>query len=158
MSDQTEATSPTEGSFEGEKVVLHMVTGRLLKGVLIEFSPASPNLRINLNNASDQMDLSIKEVKAIFYVKRFSGNKDYREKRKFGMGETKGRRVMLRFKDGEILVGHVDRSFSLKEKAGSLSFLEEPNHTGFFLYPADPNSNNTKIFVVSTALMDARQL
>jgi small nuclear ribonucleoprotein (snRNP)-like protein len=143
---------------EAEKVVLHLIGGRILKGTLTSFDPASPTVRLRLFQGSDLMEISIAETKAIFYVKNFEGNRQYREKKKFGIAGNRGKRVMVRFKDGEILVGYMDRNFSEKEKGGSLVILTDPQQKGFFLYPADPQSNNTKVFVVTSSLTDARQL
>jgi small nuclear ribonucleoprotein (snRNP)-like protein len=147
--------SPTT---EAEKVVLHLVGGRIFKGTLTFFDPASPTVRLRLSQDSDLMEISTAETKAIFYVKKFEGNRQYNEKKKFGIVKTRGKRVMIRFKDGEILVGYVDRYFSEKEKGGSLAIFSDLQKKGFFLYPADPQSNNTKVFVVTSSLMDARQL
>lgn len=142
---------------EAEKVVLHLVGGRIFKGTLTFFDPASPTVRLRLSQGSDLMEISTAETKAIFYVKNFGGNRQYNEKKKFGIVKTRGKRVMVRFKDGEILVGYADGYFSEK-KGGSLAIFSDPQKKGFFLYPADPQSNNTKVFVVTSSLMDVRQL
>ena len=51
-------------------------------------------------------------------------------------GET-GRYVEIRFRDGEVMVGTVDGTAT-----------EDP---GFFLVPADPGSNNLRVYVVAAA-------
>lgn len=48
-----------------------------------------------------------------------------------------GKKIQVDFKDGEILVGY------------SQGFT--PNRPGFFVFPADPESNNDRIFVFTAA-------
>lgn len=133
-----------------------MAGGRLLKGTLTAFSPTAPTVRLRLAEGPDLMEVSIKEVKAIFYVKTYAGDKQYREKRKFGLAKVEGKRVMVRFKDGEILCGYTDKGLS--GKARDLRFPSDPKQVGFFLYPADPRSNNTKVFVTTSFMLDIHRL
>lgn len=156
MAEPFESEQPGTSPPGEEKVVMHLSNGRLLKGSLIRFDPAGPSVKILLSPGSDRMEVSLDEVKAIFHVKSFAGNKGYREKRKFGLGSALGRRVMVRFKDGEILVGRTDRA--LPESSGSLAALLSGGNKGFDILPADPESNNSKVFVVATALVDVRFL
>jgi len=48
------------------------------------------------------------------------------------------------FQDGEVLVG------------STLGY--DPKRQGFFILPADPKSNNTRVYVVSIAVEKARYL
>ena len=50
-------------------------------------------------------------------------------------GQRHGRRIEILFKDGEKLVG--------------TSEAYNPEKAGFFLFPADPKSNNVRIFIVN---------
>jgi hypothetical protein len=137
-------------------VVLHLNGGRLFKGTLASFSPTAPTVQVRLSEGSDLMEVSIQEVKAIFYVRSFTGHRNYKEKRKFGMTRSKGKRIMIRFKDGEILCGYSGED--LARSSGTLLLPPDPQQKGFFVYPADPKSNNTKVFVISGSLLDVQQL
>jgi hypothetical protein len=156
MVERSAEENPKDSSMTEDKVVMHLLNGRLLKGVLLNFVPSDPSVRIRLNPDSDLMEVSLEEVKAIFYVKTFSGDKDYREKRKFGLDRSSGRRIMVRFKDGEILVGRTEGQ--APRTSGSLEALLSGSNKGFEIFPADPKSNNTKVFVLAAALVDARYL
>ena len=156
MNPKTNGTTSSHNEIEDNKVVMHLASGRLLKGNLLDFTPNSPTVRLKLQKDSDLMEIGVGEVKAIFYVKSFSGNKDYREKRQFGLVGSKGKRIMVRFKDGEILLGFSE--IELSSKGGSLSTLAGLDQKGFFIFPADPKSNNVKIFVITSSLVDARYL
>jgi hypothetical protein len=48
------------------------------------------------------------------------------------------------FKDGEVLVGT------------TLGY--DPSRPGFFIFPADPKSNNIRVFAVATAVKKVRFL
>lgn len=172
----------------GDRAVLHVRAGKLLKGLLTDFMPTADtvHLQIESEQANSSIEVKVSDLKAIYYVRSLVGNKQYKKKRYFpsaseeqalpvrarGLGAsedpalsnplgppnpivTKGRRVMVRFKDGEILCGFIEGDLPWKE--GFLT-ANDPNLKGFFIYPADPEGNNTKIFVVTSAVQDVRRL
>ena len=156
MTAVSEPIDTTPKSDGGEKVVMRLLNGRTIKGTLRDFSASSPTVKLKLSNQPDMMEISLTEVKAIFFVKTYTGNKEYHEKRKFGLAQGRGRRIMVRFKDGEIVLG---LSQSLKpSEGGSLAALSAGGAKGITLYPADPESNNTEVFVVLSSLIDLRFL
>lgn len=140
-----------------ELAVVHTRSGQLLKGYLINFTPATETVHLQLDSEPVQpmRAVAIAELKAIYYVRTLSGNRQYKKKRYFQPSESRGKRVMVRFKDGEILCGFVEGKLPWKE--GFLTSLE-PGHKGFYVYPADPDGNNVKVFVVTTAVEDVRRL
>jgi hypothetical protein len=154
-SDPANRPSGTDTS-EGGKVVMRLLSGRMLKGTLTDFNPASPMVRLRLSNQQDLMEISLNEVKAIFFVKTFTGNKAYHEKRKFGLARGRGRRIMVRFKDGEILLGSTEGE--IPRLGGSLAANSAGDAKGITMFPADPESNNTEVFVVYSSLIDIRYL
>jgi small nuclear ribonucleoprotein (snRNP)-like protein len=156
MAAQSESIKGSFQADRGDKVVMRLLSGRTLKGTLTDFSPTSPRVKLDLSDKKDRMEVSLNEVKAIFFVKTFTGNKDYHEKRKFGLAPGKGRRIMVRFKDGEILLGLSDAV--IPKEGGSLAALAEGEEKGIVLYPADPDSNNMEVFVVLSSLIDIRYL
>jgi len=95
------------------------------------------------NDHMDVLDFLLKELKALFFVKDFAGNPQYDERKKYLEGEKPtGRRVEVTFKDGETLVG------------STLGY--DPSRPGFFLFPADPKSNNIRVFAVSPFVKNVR--
>ena len=77
--------------------------------------------------------VELKDVKAIFFVKDFSGNPEHRSPAKDVPGP--GRNLEVTFVDGEKIVGSTQGY--------------DPKRLGFFLIPLDPDSNNSRIFIVS---------
>jgi hypothetical protein len=78
-------------------------------------------------------------------VKDFTGNRAYYERKEFTAGQQlSGRKVEVTFADGEVIVGSV------------LGY--DPRRLGFFVTPADPQSNNLRVFVISTAVSKFRYL
>ena len=78
------------------------------------------------------------ELKAVFFVKDFVGDKDYNELKDFSASEasTYGKKIMVYLKDGETLCGFT-QGYS-------------PNRQGFFLLPLDAQSNNKKVFILQS--------
>ena len=87
--------------------------------------------------------MSVARLKAVFFVRDFDGDPNYQESKVFG-GRGQGRRVEVTFSDGEVIVGT------------TLNY--RPDGQGFMVSPADPGANNTRIFVVTTALRRVRFL
>jgi hypothetical protein len=79
----------------------------------------------------------VSELKAVFFVKSLVGNAAYHEVKEFD-GPTSGRKVQVTFNDGEVLVGSTQ--------------AYQADRPGFFLVPADPQSNNERIYVVAGAV------
>ncbi|HUK55146.1 MAG TPA: hypothetical protein VLY20_00625 [Nitrospiria bacterium] len=148
---------PTESNLSGDQAVLHVRAGKLLKGLIIGFTPTAETVHLQIESepAQSPIEVRVSDLKAIYYVRSLAGNKQYKKKRYFGVAEGKGKRVMVRFKDGEILCGFVEGEFPWKD--GFLASAD-PDLKGFFVFPADPEGNNTKVFVVTTAVEDVRRL
>jgi hypothetical protein len=89
----------------------------------------------------DILEVNISSLKAIFFVKDFQGNKDYKKVRTFE-GQPKGvpsqRKIIVIFKDGENFYG--------------TCHSYDPERKGFFVYPIDPKDNNDRVFVVTPAV------
>lgn len=136
---------------EIEKVVVRLNDGGLLKGSLRDFSPAQPELSLEENTTAETLPVRLDDVKAIFFVKSFEGDYQYNEKKTYGTFRSKGKRVFVKFKDGESLVGFVeggvpwDKGFFLSKQHDS---------KGFYLLPADEDANNIKVFVVASSVSD----
>jgi hypothetical protein len=118
-----------------EKLILRKRDGSMLKcSSRIPFSAAFTTISV-LNEEGKVLKIPLVELKAIFFVKHFEGNPDYKAGKEFCEGSPRaGKIITVSFHDGEIIKGRV------------LNLAEEKR--GFFLYPADPQDNNEKVFIV----------
>lgn len=137
---------------EAVRVVFRFRNGELKKGYLKEFSPFLKEAALSEDITGMVTNVSIDELKAIFFVKSFEGDKEHREKKSYGATGSKGHRVFIKFKDGEQMVGFLEgdvpwgHGFFLSKKADGSK--------GFFLLPVDMFSNNIKVFIVSSSVND----
>ena len=93
------------------------------------------------------VSLEMESLKAIFFVRDFSGDPNYMEEKALrSEPDRPGLRARLRFEDNETLEGVAENS------------LDTITPPGFFFWPADPKSNNLLIFVVTSALIGFRVL
>ncbi len=131
---------------EPVKVVARYVNGKRVKGFSQDFFPNKDRFHIYPpSKPGDTAEVLVKELKAIFFVQDFSGNSLYNERKKYAESEKpSGRKVEVTFADGEILVG------------STLGY--DPSRPGFFLFPADPKSNNIRVFAVTSAVKKVRFL
>jgi hypothetical protein len=129
---------------EKRKVILRKLNGEVLKGY-IEGTPdllTADQLTIT-SLTEEKIQIAKRDVKALFFVRKFSGNKEYSEVKFFeSQPRIDGLWVRLHFFDTESIEGIV---------ANTIKFLVED---GFYLKPPDPNSNNRLMFVVKSALVD----
>ncbi|HAM52290.1 MAG TPA: hypothetical protein DCP92_16945 [Nitrospiraceae bacterium] len=134
---------------EREKVILRFLDKRIIKGYLDEFSPSQRSVSIE-DESSKRHNVDTEELKAIFFVRSFEGDKRYKEKKSFRGTQQTGKRVFVRFKDGEAMIGYIEGDIPWKKGF----FLEAEKKTGFFLRPVDGASNNMKVFVIATSIDD----
>ena len=123
------------------KVALRFKDGRVIKGTTQDFMPGKPIFHIYPAGQDKAAEVKAEDLKAVFFVKTFEGDKVYLEKKRFDEVETahvKGRKVKIEFFDGEIIRG-ISAGYSRGRK-------------GFFIIPVDPECNNEKIYVISDAL------
>jgi hypothetical protein len=134
-------------SVEPIKVIARYVDGKVIKGLSQDFFPNKDRFHLHLADkpSGEAMEVLVKELKAVFFVRDFSGDSQYDERKNYMEGEKPtGRKIEVTFKDGEVMVG------------STLGY--EPNRPGFFLFPADPMSNNIRVFVVSATVRKIRFL
>jgi hypothetical protein len=132
---------------EPVKVVARYIDGKRVKGFSQDFFPHKDRFHIYpaAKPSGDATEVIINELKAVFFVRDFAGNPMHEERKEYKEGEKpQGRKVEVMFKDGEVLVGT------------TLGY--DPSRPGFFIFPADPKSNNVRVFVVSTAVKKVRFL
>ncbi len=140
------ATPAPEAAVGWQKIVVRYREGRLLKGFTHDFHPSRTQFTLwpSINSApSDRMYVPTSQLKAVFFVRDFNGNPDYRDGRAFG-GHSAGRRLEVTFADDEVLLG------------STLNY--RPDGVGFFINPADALGNNLRVFVVGSAIRHVRFL
>ena len=132
---------------EPSKVVVRFRDGRVIKGFTQDFFPHKDCFHLFPADKSSGLpaEVSVKELKAVFMVRDFVGSSRYDERKKYLKEEKpSGLKIEVTFVDGEILVG------------STLGY--DPKRPGFFVFPADPDSNNIRIFVVSSEVANVRRL
>lgn len=139
-----------------DKVVLHFKDKTIVKGTLTRFSPTGDTLTIQPDEKADgPRDVPVERLKSVFYVRTYDGNKEYSEKKRFGLMASKGRKVIVKFSDGELMTGFVEKDVPW-QKGFFLSTLG-PDQKGFYIYPSDPESNNLKIFILASSVVEVQR-
>jgi hypothetical protein len=126
-------------------VVARYLDGRVIKGVTHDFSATRPMLHIELDGAKQVVEVRLRQLKALFFVKSFDGTPERDDVRGFIAGpaeQTHGRKIAVRFRDGEFLCGY------------TMSWT--PDREGFFLFPADASSNNARVWVVVASTLEVK--
>ncbi len=134
---------------EHQKVILRFIDGKLLKGYIRDLRIAEEYLYIE-DESNHQLKVRLKELKAIFYVKKFEGERGHHDREIFDGLLPGSRRVSVQFKDGETIRGLIEGA--VPWQAGS--FRETMKEKAFTIVPVDSGGNNTKIVVVTTAVRD----
>ena len=119
------------------RAVVAFLDGRRLKGYLLNFSALKESFRLFSNDNVHQepgSNILVKDLKAIFFVKDFMGDPSRKDSPDSGPA-THGRKVLVTFKDGELISGSTE--------------AYNPQKLGFFLFPLNGDTNNTRIFVVN---------
>ena len=120
---------------EPNKVVAKFKDNTLAKGKTSDFFPNKTQFHLeNLNG--EIVGISIEDLKAVFFVKDFKGNKNHKKNYNDEIAAG-GRKIRVRFFDGETVVGY------------TLGY--SPDRQGFYMTPADLKGNNERIFVVKSA-------
>ena len=127
-----------------KKAVVKYQNGKIVKGWIEDFRPDRESfILFPLIEYSEEESLEIKfsSLKAVFFVKDFIGDKDYKKVRTFNVDykiTPSQRKLIVNFKDGEHLYG-TSHSYGRYK-------------VGFFVYPIDPKNNNERIFAVNSAV------
>lgn len=123
------------------KIVARFADGRIIKGSTSDFGPSKASFHVAASDApanSRPLIIELKDLKALFFVKDFDGRPTYNERKEFDPTRpVSGRKIKVIFKDEEVLVG-VTQGY-------------QPGRPGFFMVPADQDSNIERCFVVSAA-------
>jgi len=122
------------------KIVVHEKSGNVLKGTTVDFLPKRPlfHLAVGGMHGEAMKKIFIDDLKAVFFVKDFGGNKDYKETKSLDGLPGSGKKIRVVFKDGETISGYTH-----------VFNMDQP---GFFLIPLDQKNNNERIFIVFSSL------
>jgi hypothetical protein len=128
------------------KIVVRYTDGRTLKGYTHNFLPNKPSFHVrpfDAANINESAEIQINDLKAVFFVRDFSGNPDYKENKQLPEGKKPpGRMVEVTFKDGEIMIG------------STMGY--DSQRPGFFIFPIDPLGNNLRAYIVAQAVNNVR--
>lgn len=146
LNDVPALESPGQAESAFQRIVARHTDGKILKGYTQDFHPSRPQFSLwpSINaTPKERVVVPVARLKAVFFVRDFNGNPQYRERKTFAT-KGQGRRVEVTFSDGETVLGT------------TLNY--RPDAQGFFVSPADPAANNTRVFVVAAALRRVRFL
>jgi len=131
-----------------KKAVAKYQNREIIKGWVEDFRPDRDTFILYpLIDYSEEETLEIKfdSLKAVFFVKDFIGDKNYKKVRTFDVDlkiTPSQRKLIVNFIDGEKLYG-TSHSYGRYK-------------VGFFVYPVDQKDNSDRIFVVHSAVESVR--
>ncbi len=128
-----------------QRIVARYCDGRVVKGTTTNFSPATPSFLLHPTEGGEPTKVDLDLLKGVFFVRDFAGNPKRKDRDCFVEGQPyQGRAVQVEFQDGEVLLGYTPNY--------------NPAMQGFFVFPADPDSNTIKAFAVMRAVRDVKML
>lgn len=116
------------------QVVARFRDGRTVKGTTLNVDPAKPTCHVR--TAEGPVEIRLKDLKALFFVKSQTGNPGHHEAMAPTAGDSRmvgGKPIAVQFEDGETIVGACNRF--------------PPLGNYFFVLPVDPKSNNLRVLV-----------
>jgi len=126
------------------KIVVHMKDGAIHKGVTHDFNVASESFHLlPAEGGGVPIRVRLDEMKALFYVKDYIGNRDFVARRQFDEARRAQRKAVVCFHDGEEIWGYLGEG-------------ADDTDAGFFFFPADEDDNNIRIFVIRSAMEELR--
>lgn len=126
-------------------IVARYLDGRVLKGYTNDFNPNRPGFHVEVDAKHEVIEIRLRQLKALFFVKTFEGSASRDDLPGFIAGpaeKTQGRKIAVRFRDGEFMCGYT-MSWS-------------PDREGFFIFPADTGSNNDRVWVVTASTLEIK--
>ena len=120
------------------RIVARYLDGRVMKGFTFDFLPNKESFHlVDSDNERKVTPVAVKDLKALFFVKTFGGNKDRKKRVPAGWGKPGGQRLRITFVDSEVLHG--------------TATVYTPGRLGFFVVPADEAGNNERAFIYTAA-------
>jgi uncharacterized protein DUF6982 len=133
----------THRAAESVQVVVRYRDGRVLKGTTGNFSPGRATFLVQPATAGEPLAVALRDLKAVFFVRDLDGDASRNDRQDF-QNRPVGLGVAVTFSDGEVLIG--------------ASWTYDPVKDGFFVFPADPESNNLRVYVVMRAVASVARL
>lgn len=136
--------TPPRAPGQANRVVVAFLDGRRQSGYVYDFSALKDSF--NLLPAEKTLEghgikVQMMELKAVFFVKDFTGNPGYSDK-PIVDEHIHGRKIEVIFRDGETILGKTEGY--------------NPQKLGFFMFPGDPTSNNIRVFVINKNAKEVR--
>ena len=131
-----------------KKVVVKYQNGEIIKGWVEDFRLDRESFilfPLIEYSQEERMEINFESLKAVFFVKDFLGDKNYKKVRTFNIDlkiTPSQRKLIVNFVDGEHLYGTSHDYGRYK--------------IGFFIYPIDPKDNSERIFIVQLAVVSVR--
>lgn len=126
-------------SDQGAKVVVAYLDRRRERGMVYGFRPFGDGFTLyppEDRTKAGGRPVEFRICKAIYFVRSHEGNRNFKEnKLQLPPVLPQGRKICIDYPDGERTVG-ITEGFN-------------PSRVGFFMFPADPKSNNTEVFVIT---------
>jgi len=127
-----------------QKVVAHFIDHSIVKGTSADVDPKRPLCHVQTADRG-MVEVDLRQVKALFFVKDLDGQPGYDEIYQAAAGDQRlrgTRQVEIEFSDGEQLGGLMNRF--------------PPLGPFFFVLPLDQRSNNIRILVNRDAIASMR--
>jgi len=131
-----------------KKAVVKYKNGEIIKGWIEDFRPDRDSFILFplIEYSKEEMaEINFDSLKAVFFVKDFIGDKNYKKVRTFDVDikiTPSQRKLIVNFMDGEHLYG-TSHSYGRYK-------------IGFFVYPIDSKDNSERIFVIHSAVESVR--
>ena len=131
------------------KVVARFRDGKIIKGFTNDFFPNKDVFHISSRErGKDLTEVLVPDLKAIFFVKSFEGNREHRKHDHPDVIEklrkTAGIKLKILFTDGEQML--------------ALTQGYDPGRKGFFIFSPDPESNWERAFVLKQATKEVTRI
>ncbi len=117
------------------QVVAHLTDGTLLKGTTGNIRPNVPDFHLRQPDGTTTT-IQVGDLKALFFVHDLDGDAEARGRADADRNGL-GRKITVTFADGEVMHGYTSGY--------------APGRPAFWVTPADPESNNDRVYVVSAA-------
>jgi len=137
------ASTEIEMLGDGKLVAVRYQDKRLVKGWTSDFMPHRDYFHLRLQDQDTPTRVELNGMKAVFFLKTPGRNPAFFDRRTFTKRVGSQTKVWLEFTDGERLAGW------------SSSFASTAS--GFFLFPADSESNLEKAYVFRSAIQRFEQ-
>jgi hypothetical protein len=123
------------------RVVVRTRDKRRIRGFTWDFAPNKETFHVvDPFDERNVEQLALSDLKAIFYVKSFVGEPGRDNPPAFSKESFKGipgLKLKITFVDGEVMYGTTNGY--------------QPDRQGFFVMPADKDSNNERVYVIQAA-------